>query len=141
MKPNKRVERTRIHEPPFLQVTIAGMPPNSTPITRRKNSSGPPRLYGTGRMLGVKSAFVKESEATDRLMRKHGPVTAMRLLGYLYKLDTEGEEWLYEHISRQQLNHVKATLAEAGVPFERGAIKWPALAEFGKKLARHRDRV
>jgi hypothetical protein len=84
---------------------------------------------------------VKESEATDRLMRKHGPVTAMRLLGYLYKLDTEGEAWLYEHVSRQQLNHVKARFAEADVPFERGAIQWPRLAEFGKRLARHRDNV
>ncbi len=89
----------------------------------------------------VKSAFVKESVATDRLIAKHGPVSALRLLGYLYKLDTEGEEWLYEHVSRQQLNHVKASFAEADVPFERGAIEWPALAEFGQKLSRHRERV
>ena len=82
---------------------------------------------------------MKESEATDRLISTHGPVSALRLLGYLYKLDTEGEEWLYEHISRQQLNHVKASFAEAGVPFERGAIQWPRLVEFGKRLARHRD--
>ena len=67
---------------------------------------------------------MKESEATERLIKKHGPVSALRLLGYLYKLDTEGEQWLYEHISRQQLNHVKASFAEAEVPFERGA-SWP----------------
>ena len=84
---------------------------------------------------------MKESEATERLITKHGPVTALRLLGYLYKLDTEGEAWLYEHVSRQQLNHVKASFAKADVPFERGAIQWPRLAEFGKKLARHRDDV
>jgi hypothetical protein len=84
---------------------------------------------------------VKESEATERLISKHGPVSALRLLGYLYKLDTVGEEWLYEHVSRQQLNHVKASFAEADVPFERGAIQWPRLAEFGKRLARHREDV
>lgn len=89
----------------------------------------------------VKSAVVKESEATERLIAEHGPVTALRLIGYLYKLDTEGEEWLREHVSRQQLNHVKARFEEAKVPFERGAIQWPGLAAVGVRLAAHRDRV
>lgn len=89
----------------------------------------------------VKSAVVKESEATERLIKAHGAVTTLRLLGYAYKLDTEGEDWLREHISRQQLNHVKARFAEASVPFERGAIQWPKAIEFGKRLAAHRDNV
>lgn len=84
---------------------------------------------------------MKESEATERLITKHGPVTALRLLGYLFKLDTEGEEWLHEHISRQQLNHVKDRFAEAQVPFERGVIQWPAPVRLAKRLAAHRDDV
>lgn len=84
---------------------------------------------------------MKESDATDRLIAKHGPVTALRLLGYAYKLDTEGEEWLREHISRQQLNHVKERFAEAGVPFERGALQWPKPIEAAKRLAAYRDDV
>lgn len=90
---------------------------------------------------GVKWAFVKEAEATDRLMATHGAVTAMRLLGYAYKLDTLGEEWLREHISRQQLNHVRERFAEAGVPFEPGTIRWPKMMQPGLRLAAHADRV
>lgn len=90
---------------------------------------------------GVKSAVVKEADATDRLMAKHGAVTTMRLLGYAYKLDTEGEEWLREHISRQQLNHVRDRFAEAGVPFQRGAIEWPRLGQVVVRAAAYRDAV
>ena len=78
---------------------------------------------------------MKEAEATERLIVTHGAVTAMRLLGYAYKLDTEGEDWLREHISRQQLNHVKARFAEAHVPFEPGAIQWPTAMQAGVRLA------
>lgn len=74
-------------------------------------------------------------------MATHGAVTTMRLLGYAYKLDTEGEEWLREHISRQQLNHVRDRFAEAGVPFQRGAIEWPRLGQAAKRLAAYRDDV
>lgn len=77
---------------------------------------------------------MKESEATDRLITAHGAVTAMRLLGYAFKLDSLGEEWLREHISRQQLNHVKARFAEAGVPFEPGTIQWPKVMQAGVRL-------
>lgn len=74
-------------------------------------------------------------------MSTHGPVSAMRLLGYAYKLDTKGEDWLREHISRQQLNHVKASFEEAKVPFEPGAIQWPAIMEAGKRMVAHAKRL
>jgi hypothetical protein len=76
---------------------------------------------------------VKEEEATKRFMDNFGPVTAVRALGYAWKLDTAGEDWLRENISRQQLNHIRELFKVARVPFEPGAIEWPRLMRSVKR--------
>ena len=76
---------------------------------------------------------MKESEAVDRFIAKYGAVNALRLLGWAWKLDTAGEEWLRENVSRQQLDFIKGQFAEAKVPFEPGAIVWPKIMRAGKK--------
>ena len=63
-------------------------------------------------------------EAEDRFLDKFGPVNAIRLIGYAFKLDIAGEEWLREHVSRQQLAFIRAQFAEAGVPWGPGLIEW-----------------
>lgn len=68
-----------------------------------------------------------ESQATERFMAKHGPVTTIRLIGYAYKLEVAGEDWLREKVSRQQLLHIRKQFSEAGVPWGEGAIEWSRL--------------
>lgn len=75
-----------------------------------------------------------EPEATDRLLAKYGPVAAIRLLGYAYKLEVNGEEWLRGHVSRQQLLHIRRQFDDAGVPWGEGVIEWPALLRGAKRL-------
>ena len=76
---------------------------------------------------------MKESEATDRLIAKHGPVNALRLLGWAWKLELEGEEWIRERVSRQQLAFIQRQFAEADVPWRPGAIDWPRIMSAGKR--------
>lgn len=74
-----------------------------------------------------------EPEVTDRLMRKFGPVNALRLLGWAWKLDTAGEDWLRDNVSRQQLAFIQRQFTEAGVPWEPGAIEWPRVMKRAKR--------
>jgi len=76
---------------------------------------------------------VKESEATDRFIRNFGAVNTMRLLGWAWKLDTAGEDWLRDHVSRQQLAFIQRQFEEAGVPWAPGAIQWPAVMRGAKR--------
>jgi hypothetical protein len=76
---------------------------------------------------------VKEPEATERFITKYGAVNAMRLLGWAWKLDTAGEDWLREHVSRQQLAFIQRQFEDAGVPWASGAIEWPAVMRGAKK--------
>jgi hypothetical protein len=39
---------------------------------------------------------MKESKATDLLIEKHGMVNALRLLGWAWKAELEGEDWIAE---------------------------------------------
>ena len=85
---------------------------------------------------------MKEDEAVERFITKFGPVNAIRLLGYAYSLDTRGEEWLREVISRQQLAKIRKSFGDAGVPFGQDVIQWsPRGLGIGKRLARHNDAV
>jgi hypothetical protein len=77
---------------------------------------------------------MKESEMTDRLIKKYGPVNALRLLGWLWKLELEGEAWISERVSRQQLAFIQRQVAEAGVPWEPGTIEWPRSLSVGKRM-------
>ena len=76
---------------------------------------------------------MKESEATERFITKFGAVNAMRLLGWAWKLDTAGEDWLRDHVSRQQLGFIQRQFEEAGVPWTPGAIQWPAVMRGAKR--------
>jgi hypothetical protein len=76
---------------------------------------------------------MKESEATDRLIAKYGPVNALRILGWLWKLELEGEDWIREKVSRQQLAFIQRQVAEANVPWEPGTIEWPRVLRAGKR--------
>lgn len=76
---------------------------------------------------------VKESEATDRFIKHFGAVNTMRLLGWAWKLDTAGEDWLRDHVSRQQLAFIQRQFEEAGVPWAPGAIQWPAVMQGAKR--------
>jgi hypothetical protein len=76
---------------------------------------------------------VKESEATDHFITTFDAVSAVRLLGWAWKLDTAGEEWLREHVSRQQLAFIQRQFEEAGVPWAPGAIQWPAVMRGAKR--------
>lgn len=76
---------------------------------------------------------MKESEATDRLIAEHGMVNALRLLGWLWKLELEGEDWIAERVSRQQLAFIQRQVAEAKVPWEPGTIEWPRIMRAGKR--------
>jgi hypothetical protein len=76
---------------------------------------------------------MKQSEVTDRLITEHGMVNALRLLGWLWKLELEGEDWIAEKVSRQQLAFIKRQVAEAKVPWEPGTIEWPKIMSAGKR--------
>ena len=76
---------------------------------------------------------MKESKATDLFIDKYGPVNALRLLGWAWKLDTAGEDWIRDHVSRQQLAFIQKQFEEAGVPWEPGAIEWPRIMRAGKR--------
>jgi hypothetical protein len=76
---------------------------------------------------------LRESEVTDRLISKYGPVNALRLLGWLWKLELEGEDWIAEKVSRQQLAFIQRQVTEANVPWEPGTIEWPKLMRAGKR--------
>jgi hypothetical protein len=79
---------------------------------------------------------MKEDEAVERFITRFGPVNAIRLLGYAYSLDTRGEEWLREVISRQQLAKIRKSFQDAGVPFGQDVIRWsPRGLGIGKRLA------
>jgi len=65
-----------------------------------------------------------ENEASDRFEQKFGIVNAIRLMGYAYKLEAAGEDWLREKLSRQQLTFIRAQFEEAKVPWGEGAIEW-----------------
>lgn len=83
---------------------------------------------------------MKEDTAVERFIETFGVVNAIRLLGYAYQLDTRGEEWLREKVSRQQLAKIKKSFDEARVPFGQDVIEWsPRGLGLGKKLAKHRD--
>jgi len=77
---------------------------------------------------------IKESEVTERLIKKYGPVNTLRLIGWLWKLELEGEEWISERVSRQQLAFIQRQVAEAGVPWEPGTIEWPRVMSVGKRM-------
>jgi len=100
---------------------------------------GPSRIRGLdGNQQACENTFdVKESEATDRFIRKFGAVNAMRLLGWAWKLDTAGEDWLREQVSRQQLAFIQQQFKEAEVPWEPGAIQWPAVMRGAKRALDH----
>ena len=83
---------------------------------------------------------MKESEVTDLLMRKYGPVNALRLLGWLWKLELEGEDWIAEKVSRQQLAFIQRQVTEADVPWEPGTIEWPRILRAGKRAV-HNSRA
>jgi hypothetical protein len=76
---------------------------------------------------------MKESEVTDRLIAEHGMVNALRLIGWLWKLELEGEDWIREKVSRQQLAFIQRQVAEAKVPWERGTIEWSRVLRSSKK--------
>ncbi len=76
---------------------------------------------------------VNESEVTERFITKYGPVNAMRLLGWAWKLDTAGEDWIRDNVSRQQLAFIERQFDEAGVPWAPGAIEWPRVMKGAKK--------
>ncbi len=80
---------------------------------------------------------MKESEATDRFITKFGAVNAMRLLGWAWKLDTAGEDWLRDQVSRQQLAFIQRQFEEAGVPWAPGAIHWPIVMRGAKRALDH----
>lgn len=83
---------------------------------------------------------MKEDEVVDRFLVKYGAVDAIRLVGYAYQLDTRGEEWLREMVSRQQLAKIRKSFEDAGVPFGPDRIQWsPRGLGLGKKLARYRS--
>jgi hypothetical protein len=83
---------------------------------------------------------MKEDTAVDRFIETFGVVNAIRLLGYAYQLDTRGEDWLREMISRQQLAKIKKAFKDARVPFGQDVIEWsPRGLGLGKKLSKHRD--
>lgn len=86
--------------------------------------------------------MMNEDDAVERFITKFGPVNAIRLLGYAYSLDTRGEEWLREMISRQQLAKIRKSFKDARVPFGQDVIRWsPRGLGIGKNLARHNDAV
>jgi hypothetical protein len=80
---------------------------------------------------------MKQSEVTDRLIAKHGMVNALRLIGWLWKLELEGEDWIAEKVSRQQLAFIQRQVAEAKVPWEPGTIEWPTIMRAGKRAVDH----
>ena len=76
---------------------------------------------------------MKQSEVTDLLISEHGMVNALRLIGWLWKLELEGEDWISEKVSRQQLAFIKRQVAEAKVPWAPGSIEWPGIMSAGKR--------
>jgi hypothetical protein len=76
---------------------------------------------------------MKESEATELLIEAYGPVNALRLLGWLWKLELEGEGWIAEKVSRQQLAFIQRQVTEARVPWAPGTIEWPRIMRAGKR--------
>lgn len=81
---------------------------------------------------------MKESEAEERFIEQFGVVNAIRLIGYAWQLDVRGEDWLTEHVSRQQLAKIRASYEAAGVPWAPGAIEW--IGAF-KRLLKINDRA
>ena len=76
---------------------------------------------------------MKESRATELLIETHGMVNALRLLGWAWKAELEGEDWIAERVSRQQLAFIQRQFAEAGVPWGPGTIEWPRILRSSKK--------
>lgn len=76
---------------------------------------------------------MREQDATERFISKFGPVTALRLLGYAYKMEFGGEAWLRDHVSRQQLLFIRRQFEEAEVPWGEGVIEWPGVVRGLKK--------
>lgn len=60
-------------------------------------------------------------------------VNALRLIGWLWKLELEGEDWIAAKVSRQQLAFIKRQVEEARVPWEPGTIEWPRIMRAGKR--------
>lgn len=83
--------------------------------------------------MGFRVKKISDSEASDRFMTKFGPVNALRLLGYAYKMEFYGEDWLRQNVSRQQLLFIRRQFEEADVPWGEGAIEWPRLVRGLKK--------
>lgn len=65
-----------------------------------------------------------EGEASDRFEAEFGVVNAIRLIGYAYKLEVAGEDWLRDKVSRQQLAFIHTQFEAAGVPWGEGVIEW-----------------
>jgi hypothetical protein len=83
---------------------------------------------------------MNESEVTDRLIKKYGAVNALRLLGWLWKLELEGEDWIAAKVSRQQLTFIKRQVTDADVPWGEETIQWGKLLRAGKRAV-HNSRA
>jgi len=76
---------------------------------------------------------MKEGKASELLIEKHGMVNALRLIGWAWKAELEGEEWIAERVSRQQLAFIQRQFSEAGVPWGPGTIEWPRILRSSKR--------
>src|SRR5438477_5323558 len=88
--------------------------------------------YGWWSCENTFAVKMKESRATDLLIEKHGMVNALRLLGWAWKAELEGEDWIAERVSRQQFAFIQRQFADAGVPWGQGTIEWPGILRASK---------